>query len=358
MKRASLLSLLLIALVAIWMLSGQLNGSTAPKLAAERPAPAASLMRVGVLDLAAEKVVREILVQGQLEPRRRVAIRAETDGLVVELPVEKGAEVVAGALLVKLAEADRQAQIARAQAEVVSQELAVSGHLELKKKGLQAETQLRIAEAGLATARAELERLRLDLKRTAIRAPFDGVWETRDVEKGSLVERGDRIGELVDKGTLLAVGHVPQQSAGWLHLGQPLIVRLLDGRAARAELTYLAKVAEAGTRSFRVEARVSNPDGRLPAGVSAELRIQVGEEMAHFVSPAVLTLDDQGRVGVKSVDAASRVDFHPVTLVKTQADGVWVSGLPERIRLIDQGQGFVTEGEMVEPMPSELPGKS
>jgi len=358
MKRASLISLLLVALVVIWMASGTRNGSTVPPRAPERPAPAAPLMRVGVSELEAERIVREVAVQGQLEPRRRVAIRAETDGLVVDLPVEKGARVAAGDLLVKLDEGDRRAQIARAEAEVASQELAVSGQLELKKKGLQAETQLKGAEADLAKARAELERLQLDLKRTAIRAPFDGILETRDVEQGSLVERADRIGELVDKGSLLAVGHVPQQSAGRLRLGQPLIVRLLDGREAKAELTYLAKVAETGTRSFRVEARIDNPDGSLPAGVSAELRIQVGEELAHFISPAVLTLDDQGRVGVKSLDDANRVGFYPVTLVRTRTDGAWVSGLPERVRVIDQGQGFVTEGETVEPVPSRLQDES
>jgi multidrug efflux system membrane fusion protein len=352
MKRSSFLSLLLVVLVVIWMASGKLNGSAGKTPEVESPAPAIPVMRVSVRELAADTVVREISVQGQLEPRRRISIRAETDGLVERLPVEKGARVRAGDLLVKLAEADRRAQIARARAEVVSQELAVSGHLELKKKGLQAETQLKTAEADLARARAELERLRLDLERTGIPAPFDGVLEKREVEQGSLVERGDRIGELVDKDTLLAVGHVPQQSAGRLHLGQHLTIRLLDGREAQAELTYLASVAEAGTRSFRVEARIANPDGELPAGVSAELRIQVGEEKAHFISPSVLTLDDKGRVGVKSVDATGRVVFHPVSMVKTQADGVWVAGLPDRIRVIDQGQGFVAEGETVEAVPS------
>ena len=84
----------------------------------------------------------------------------------------------------------------------------------------------------------------------------------------------------------------------------------------------------------------------------------MGEEPAHFISSAVLTLDAQGRVGVKSVDDANRVDFHPVSLVKTRADGVWVSGLPERIRVIDQGQGFVAEGEAVEPVPSRAQDES
>lgn len=353
MKRSAYFSLLLVVLVTVWMVSGTLNGSHRSNPAQQSVVPPLRLMHVGVLELVSDTIVRELVVQGQLEPRRRVEVRAETDGLVVDLPMEKGASVRAGELLVRLAEDDRQAQIARAQAEVASQELAVAGHLKLKNSGLQAETQLKGSESALAAARAELERLRLDLDRTRIRAPFDGVLETREVEQGSLVERGDRIGEVVDERMLLAVGHVPQQSVGRLALGQSVGVHLLDGRVTQARLSYVASVAEPGTRSFRVEAQLANPAGALHAGVSAELRIGVGEEIAHFISPAVLTLDDSGRVGVKSVDEDDRVAFHPVTMVRTQADGVWVAGLPPRIRIIEQGQGFVAPDETVVPVPTD-----
>jgi multidrug efflux system membrane fusion protein len=174
--------------------------------------------------------------------------------------------------------------------------------------------------------------------------------EDRAVEIGSFVDRGDAIVDLVESVELLAVGQVPQQSASLLALGQPVKVRLLDGRQAEGKIVYLASVAASGTRSFRVEAVLANPDGALPAGVSAELRVVVGEEKAHFLSPAALTLDDRGQVGVKSVDAERRVQFHPVAMVRTQADGVWVTGLPERVRVILRGQHFVAQGEPVEPV--------
>ncbi len=91
------------------------------------------------------------------------------------------------------------------------------------------------------------------------------------------------------------------------------------------------------------------------AGVSkgeilAVLRIAVAEETGHFLSPAVLTLDDSGRVGEKAVEQGGRIAFYPISLVRTEADGVWVSGLPQRVRVITQNQGFVIAGESVEPV--------
>lgn len=349
MKRSAYLSIGLLCAVAAWMLSGSLVGASrtdsasAVTAAAVEPEP----MRVRVADLRAERVVREVPLQGHLEPYRRVELRAQTGGLVTALPVEKGARVSAGDVLVELAVEDREAQIARAEAEVASRRLDLSASEKLGSKGMQARTQIKAAAAALAAAEAELERLRIDLAHTRIRAPFDGLIETRTVELGSLLDRGDPVLELVDASVLKAVGDVPQQSAGALALGQPVAVHLLDGRSAEGRIVYLSRVADSKTRSFRVEAEIPNPDGSLYSGVSAELRIAVGEERAHFLSPAVLTLDDSGKVGVKTVTDDDRVAFHPIALVRSEAGGVWVTGLPERARVITRGQGFVATGESV-----------
>jgi multidrug efflux system membrane fusion protein len=351
-KRSAYFSIGLLGAVTAWMLTGSLLGASRTEVAfPASPATSGSQpMKVLVADLVAETVTRQVVVQGQLEPRRRVEIRAETAGQVIELPVEKGARVTKGKVIAKLAQDDRAAQLASAEAEVASRQLDLSASEKLGRKGMQAQTQIKSAQAALAAAEAELERLRIDLEHTSIRAPFNGVVETRAVEVGSLVERADPVVELVDASVLKAVGHVPQQSVGDLKLGQTVEVRLLDGRKAAGRITYLARVADSGTRSFRFEAEVQNADGALFSGVSAELRVAVSEEAGHFLSPAVLTLDDGGRVGVKVVEGADEVAFYPISLVRTEADGVWVSGLPTRVRVITRGQGFVMAGETVEPV--------
>lgn len=355
MKRSTYLAIVLLAAVAAWMSSGSWVAATRTDSAlTEVPVAEPSPMRVRVVDLAAEKVTREVVIQSQLEPRRQVEIRAQTDGQVAALPVEKGARVSKGDVLVELAVDDRNAQLARAEAEVQSRRLELTASEKLGRKGMQAQTQVKAAQAALAAAEAELERLRIDLGHTRIRAPFDGLVETRAVELGSLLERGDPVVELVDVSTLKAVGAVPQQSASALALGQTVQVQLLDGQTTQGRIVYLSRVAATETRSFRVEAEVPNPDGTLLSGISAELRIAVAEEPAHFLSPAVLTLDDDGQVGVKAVADDQHVVFHAISLVRSEAGGVWVSGLPAHVRVITRGQGFVTIGEAVAPISDRL----
>lgn len=307
-------------------------------------------MTVEVETISAVEVMREVVVRGVLEPRRRVEVKAETAGLVKSLPIEKGAKVRRGDVIAVLAEDDRGAQIARIDAEVESQRLDLDGMRKLKQKGLQAETLLKAKEAQLAAALAERKRLQIDLERTRIRAPFDGVLESRDPEIGSLLEQGDVVANIVDQSIIKAVGYVPQQRETSIALGQKVKARLLDGREMTGVLTYIAPVAETGTRSFRVEAEIPNRDASFNAGVTVEIRIAVGMQTAHFVSPAVLALDENGRIGVKALDGDDTVVFHPVEVLRATADGVWLTGLPESLRVVTRGQGFVMAGEIVNPV--------
>jgi multidrug efflux system membrane fusion protein len=354
MQRSVILAIGLALAVTVWMLSGALVGASRKAQTDEsdtsQPQVMVPAMKVLVSESEAARIDREVRVQGQLEPRRQVVLRAETEGKVERLPVEKGDWVEADTILVELAEDDRPAQLARAEAERAARQLELSAFETLGTQGMQARTQIKTAQAALASAEAELARLRVDIARLKIRAPFAGVVETRDIELGSLLQRGDEVLELVDNARLKAVGHVPQQSAGDLQLGQTVTVELLDGTVAEGRLTYIAQMADEQTRSFRVEAEIPNPDLQLASGVSAELRIKVGEETGHFLSPAVLTLDDRGQIGVRAVDAGDQVHFYPIALVRTELDGVWVSGLPPRLRIITRGQSFVSDGERVEPI--------
>ncbi len=336
--------------VVVWMLSGTLTGAPRPETTLEQHPQTTTPMKVEVATLQASRITREVVVQGDLEPVRRVQLRAETSGQVEKLLAKKGERLHTNQIVIRLREDDRRVQLAKADAQIASKQLDVRGMKSLKKQGLQAETQLRAAEAGLATALAEKKRLQLDLSRTQIRAPFAGVLENRQVELGSLVQQGDSVGEIVDYSTLKAVGHIPQQSMASLALGQKVHIRLLDGRTAEGILSYIAAVADPNTRSFRVEATIPNKNNRLRAGISAELHITVGKISAHFISPAVLTLDDKGHLGIKAVDQKNTVQFYPVSIIRTEATGAWVSGLPQQLIVITQGQGFVSNGERVEPI--------
>jgi multidrug efflux system membrane fusion protein len=350
MNNSIYLSIGLLLAVVLWMLSGAIAGVPEPDTPVGSSRENIQAMRVRFMDVTAEEITRELVVQGELEPLRQVEIRAQTTSRVVGLPVKKGERIEAGTTVVELAVEERQSQYERALAEVANRKLEVNGARKLQKKGLQSETHLKAAEAALATAEANLKMARLELDYLHIKAPFDSLLEARYVELGSHLERGDPVALMVDGSVLKAVGLVSQQSVGELSLGQSILVRLLDGGEAQGVVTYISHLGDKETHSFRMEAEVPNPEGLLSAGVSAEIRIAVGREAAHFLSPAVLSLSEQGEVGVKSVDEGGRVHFHPIELLRSEAQGIWVTGLPSRVRLITQGQEFVNAGERVIPV--------
>ena len=172
----------------------------------------------------------------------------------------------------------------------------------------------------------------------------------REVDEGSLVQVGTPLFELVQIDRLKATGQIPQQSAALVQPGQAVDIQLLDGSRLAGVVSFVASAANSDTRSFAVEVVVENPELKRAAGGSASLSIQLPEQQATFISPAYLGLDDDGRPGVKFVDADNRVVFETVRLLSVSTDGAWVAGLPPEIRLITRGGGFVSPGEQVRPV--------
>ena len=69
--------------------------------------------------------------------------------------------------------------------------------------------------------------------------------------------------------------------------------------------------------------------------------------MAHKIPASVMAMNEQGRLGIKTVDSDDMVAFHEIDIVREDSDGVWVSGLPSVTTIITVGQGLVVAGERV-----------
>lgn len=353
MNRSLLLALLIAVLAAAWIASGPLlSGDTGPEV---QKAPALldreeRRPQVRVRTQRAEARPLELVVNGRTEANREVQLRAEQAGAVVELPVEKGSLVEEGALIARLADRDRSAAVEQARARVASRQLEYRAAEQLRERGHAAETQYALARAELQEARATLRGAEVALEQLQINAPFAAVLEERPAELGDSLMAGDTVARLVDLDPLLVVAMVSERDVGRLEPEGPGEARLGTGQQATGHLRFIARAAEPATRTFRIELAVPNPDGRLQAGVTAELRLPLKVVPAHLVSPAVLVLSDEGRVGVRTVDAEDRVVFQPVGILEQEPEGVWITGLPEEVTLITVGQEFVLDGQFVTPV--------
>ncbi|ESR24607.1 efflux RND transporter periplasmic adaptor subunit [Lutibaculum baratangense] len=293
---------------------------------------------------------QSLTLRGHTEAKQRVQVRAQTAGLVEELPVEKGDLVEEGEVICRLEDGNRQAQVLRAQAALEQAEQEFDASSRLNQQGYAAETRLRAAKAGLDAAKATLSEMELDLARTDIRAPFDGVVEDLPAKRGALLSVGEPCAQVMSYDPLLAVAEVPERDVRMLERGMAANATLVTGQTVDGALTFLAPGAISSTRTFRVEFELPNPGGDLRSGVTTRVEIPLRETDAHFFSPAILTLDDRGRVGVRTVEDGDTVRFVPVEIVADEPDGVWVAGLPHEVTLIMVGQEYVEDGERVTPV--------
>ncbi len=350
-SRPWLLAGLVAAAVVLWLASGSIGG----RRGGHAPEPVggdvqSTATRVQVRAQRAESITRYISVFGRTAPARSVEIKAETNGRVEELQAARGQRVGEGAVMLRLDLRDRQARLEQAQASVAQHQTAYEGQLELKAQGYVSETQIAETLAKLEAAKAELVRAQLDLDYMLIRAPFDGVIQERMVEVGDFVRAGDPVLTFVDNTRLIVTASIAEQDARFVAVNNAASAKLVTGEQARGRIRYVAPVADEATRTFTVELELPNADGRLPAGVTAEMRIPAGEMLAQKVSPAILSLAADGRIGVMTVDAQNQVVFNPVEIARSEPDGVWVTGLPESANVITVGQGYVSAGQQVEPV--------
>jgi len=340
--------------IALWLASGHMGGGTKSYGSEQNPqvttAPRAS---VRVRHQFAEEFTRNIIVNGRTAPARIVELNAETDGRVIGIGVERGDRFDAGDVIVKLDQRDRRARLAQAEATVKQRELEFEARAKLKGNSYVSEAQLQEAKALLEAAKAELTRARLDIDYMVIRAPFAGALQDRQVEVGDFVKLGDPVAVIIDDRTLIIKASIAEYEAHFVKKGGPGSAKLATGQTVNGTIRYIAPVANEATRTFDVELEIDNADGALRAGVTAELVIPAETIYAQKVSPSLLTLDDNGDLGIKVVNESGIVEFHAADIAMSSSDGVWIAGLPHSATIITVGQGFVNEGVMVNAIPED-----
>lgn len=185
----------------------------------------------------------------------------------------------------------------------------------------------------------------VELNRTEVKAPFSGYLE-QIVKPGNFLERGQVCATIIQLNPITFIAEVPEFNINKVEPGQNVILSLITGEIVEGNLTFVSKSASDSTRTFKVESQVTNINGTIRDGITAEMTIKTKKLLAHQISPSILMLNDDGKLGIRSVKN-SIVEFHEVEILEDSETGIWITGIPESIELIVQGQGFVENGQKV-----------
>ena len=154
-------------------------------------------------------------------------------------------------------------------------------------------------------------------------------------------------GQVVDYNPILVIGQVSEQEIKKIKSDIQGYAVLSTGEKLDGLLSYVSKTADSKTRTFRIELEINNSNFEIKDGITAELFIPTKTVQAHLIPPSSLTLDSEGKIGIRHISTNNEVIFSDVEIIGDEKELIWVTGLPEEITLITIGQEFVIEGQKV-----------
>jgi membrane fusion protein (multidrug efflux system) len=366
----------ILGVAALLVVGGLLLQATAPE--PDEVAPAGEnlvLQEVTAIPVAREPVVTRTRVSGVLEPRRSVQIFAETRGPVIAIGAEALDRVEAGLELVEIDPLQAEVAVERAVAAVTRAEselaLAMSNfdrRASLAERGVASTSVLEDAEnarkVGMAAqrdARAELKRARDDLAKKTIRAPFDGVLRSFDVDVGEYVGEGQKLGELLDTRTARVTIGLRDLEVVAVKPGQTVEVHLdaYRGEVFVGTVLRVGAASDAETRKFPIEVEVPNDAGRLMPGMVATVTLEFAAAGDRMLIPRDAAVEEFGLHSVFVVEAAQaggnpiarrrRIEVRPLPFRPAELEVV--SGLEPGNRVVVSGARQLRDGDAVRLHP-------
>lgn len=312
---------------------------------------AAPLQSVRTQTYVAKAMPIEVPLRGRTEAKASVTAVAETAGSVDVMHVTKGQRVAAGDLLCTLDQGTRAAGVAQAEAALAQAQLSFDTNADLRARGLAAPNTANAVEVALRQAQAGLDNAKAELARTEIRAKVAGLVQDPIALAGAMLNPGSPCATIVQLNPIVFTGMVPEAHIGLARIGLDARIKTVTGQDVEGKVTYISAVADNATRAFRAEIEIPNEDYAIRDGVTAEAVVNIGTAPGHLLPQSVLTLDDEGVLGVRTVEN-DVVAFYPITIVSDTREGVWVTGLPISADVITIGQENVTTGQHVEASPA------
>lgn len=252
----------------------------------------ATPVRIAVI--TSERLADRIVSVGTILPNERVDVRSEISGRVTGIHFKEGERVAKGALLVKIDDSELRARLARAESELDIAEKDAARQEDLYRQKVSSQREYDSAASDLSVAQAERDLIQAQLRKTDIRAPFEGVVGLRSVSEGGYVTPTTPITTLLDDHPVKVDFTVPERYAALVRRGEAIHFTVEGlSRTFEGTIYALESIIDAQTRTLGVRATSPNDDGALVPGAFAEVEVLMPERVAVTV-PAFALVPELG----------------------------------------------------------------
>jgi membrane fusion protein (multidrug efflux system) len=331
----SLYNLFLLGFIASFLWS---CNSAAPQKPSQTGKPAGSSPVVEGFLVKPTTVIEKITVSGTLKPFEETVLMTEVGGRVVQINLSEGNFVKQGTILVKLFDEDLQAELKKAEAQLQLAEQTQKRQNELLKINGISQNDYDQSLLLVNSINADIEVLKAQIRKTEVRAPFDGIIGLRNISLGAQITPQTPLATIRILQQLKLDFSVPEKYSSQIKPGLKVVFSV-DGDTTLHEATVLATEGgiESATRNLKTRAIVKNKATTLRPGAFANVLLELGKhDNALMVPTQAIIPSDRNKQLIVSKNG--KATFVPVST------GVRQASLIEILSGIMSGDTIVTTG--------------
>ena len=186
-----------------------------------------------------------------------------------------------------------------------------------------------------------------EFNKIALLTPFEGILLDGHKIEGELITPGSVVYEIIDLSKIKIIGYVNENEINGISTDNTVEVKILN-KKIRGVIDYISPIADYDTKTFEIIVIFDNSNLQIRDGISAELSIYKDKIKVHKISPSVLSLGEDGDIGIKVLNKNNEVIFKEIEIIDDTSDYMLISGLDDEENIITIGQQYVSSGDKVE----------
>jgi membrane fusion protein (multidrug efflux system) len=258
-------------------------------------------------------VSEKLEVPGSIIPFESTELRPEVSGRITQLNIREGQSVAKGTLLVKLYDADLQAQLKKLQVQLEIYDKTAQRQAELLKIDGISKQEYDLSVLQVNNIKADMELIRTSIQKTELRAPFSGRIGLRNISMGAYVTPQTLITVIRQEDQLKLEFTVPEKYSSKISIGK-IVDFTVEGmsKTIPAKVIATEEAVTEDTRSLRVRAIVQGKSPALIPGAFAKVGLDFGQDKNALMIPTQAVIP-QARYKKVIVTRDGKAVFETVT---------------------------------------------
>lgn len=260
-----------------------------------------------------------VLTSGTVLANEEVDLKSEVDGKITKIAFKEGSRVKKGELLVKINDAELQAQLNKAKFTLQLLKDKEFRQKQLLEKEAISQEEYDDALNQLNVNKSEVNLIEAQIDKTEIRAPFDGIVGLKNVSEGSFITSSTIIASLQNINPIKIDFSVPEKYSGLVKVGDKINFTVVGNDDKHVATVYAVEPRiDPVTRTLKIRAIYSNPSGKILPGSFADVELILDKIENALMVPSQAIIPElkgqkiylykSGVVAQKSVNIGVRTD--------------------------------------------------